>query len=302
MPIPFTCPHCQHETQVAERFAGQSGRCVECGKRISVPHLDAEPVDVRRDPQSWFGLGAVLVLACIVLAGGGVMIATMALLAARPQFMGRQSSADTVQCVERMQAIADAIAAYVADHGHFPPAYLEDENGKRLHSWRVLLLPYLGYQELYDQIDFDAAWDSPANQRLHAQIPLEYQCPADATRGQHTTSYLGLAGGRRHFFYANHRRTLAEITDGASLTAMIVESVGSSVHWMEPRDLDLNELGFTGQAMWVVGSRHIEEWFHVITADGRVRRVASGPSFEELQAMATVNGGEAISPLLDVAR
>jgi hypothetical protein len=39
MPIPFTCPHCGHQTQVPEEYAGQSGPCVKCGQTIAVPPL-----------------------------------------------------------------------------------------------------------------------------------------------------------------------------------------------------------------------------------------------------------------------
>jgi DNA-directed RNA polymerase subunit RPC12/RpoP len=39
MPIPFQCPHCGLRTQVAERLAGQSGPCRQCGQAVTVPHL-----------------------------------------------------------------------------------------------------------------------------------------------------------------------------------------------------------------------------------------------------------------------
>ncbi|MCA9271193.1 MAG: hypothetical protein KDA41_22075 [Planctomycetales bacterium] len=37
MPIPFTCPHCQTQTLVDDRFAGDTGPCVECGRTVTVP-------------------------------------------------------------------------------------------------------------------------------------------------------------------------------------------------------------------------------------------------------------------------
>lgn len=39
MPILFTCPHCGLQTNVPDEYAGQSGPCVECGQRITVPPL-----------------------------------------------------------------------------------------------------------------------------------------------------------------------------------------------------------------------------------------------------------------------
>ena len=36
MPIPFTCPHCGHQTLVHDQFVGQSGPCAGCGKIVTV--------------------------------------------------------------------------------------------------------------------------------------------------------------------------------------------------------------------------------------------------------------------------
>ena len=43
MPIPFTCPHCGHQTNVADQYAGQTGPCASCGKTITVPVLGSRP-------------------------------------------------------------------------------------------------------------------------------------------------------------------------------------------------------------------------------------------------------------------
>ena len=37
----------------------------------------------------------------------------------------------------------------------WPPAYLADRDGKPMHSWRVLILPFLEQQELYRAYHFD---------------------------------------------------------------------------------------------------------------------------------------------------
>jgi len=36
MPVPFTCPHCGHQTLVHEQYVGQSGPCAGCGQTITV--------------------------------------------------------------------------------------------------------------------------------------------------------------------------------------------------------------------------------------------------------------------------
>ena len=49
--------------------------------------------------------------------------------------------------------------------GAFPAAYVADENGRPMHSWRVALLPFLEQSDLYSQYNFNEPWDSPENLR-----------------------------------------------------------------------------------------------------------------------------------------
>lgn len=37
MPIDFLCPHCQHQTLVADEYAGQTGPCSNCEMSITIP-------------------------------------------------------------------------------------------------------------------------------------------------------------------------------------------------------------------------------------------------------------------------
>lgn len=81
-------------------------------------------------------------------------------------------------CQDQMLRIGCAMQLYRLDHaGHFPPACSRNPEGKPLHSWRVLLLPYLGEDALFAKIRLDEPWDSPWNARFHAQIPGIFVCP-----------------------------------------------------------------------------------------------------------------------------
>ena len=93
-----------------------------------------------------------------------------------------------VNCCRNLAKIDYAMRLYACDHdGKLPPAFTVDSDGKPLHSWRTLLLPYLGYDEIYRQIKLDEPWDSEANRRfLQHNIP-EFICPSarefQASRG-----------------------------------------------------------------------------------------------------------------------
>src|SRR5260370_27069838 len=70
------------------------------------------------------------------------------------------------RCRANLTQISLALRAYHEAHGSFPPAYVLGPSGERYHSWRVLLLPFLGQDELYRQYRLDEPLDSEHNQAL----------------------------------------------------------------------------------------------------------------------------------------
>jgi Domain of unknown function (DUF4190) len=49
MAIPFTCPHCGRQTNVAEEYIGQSGPCGGCGQTVTIlaPGMAPKPASGR---------------------------------------------------------------------------------------------------------------------------------------------------------------------------------------------------------------------------------------------------------------
>ena len=79
----------------------------------------------------------------------------------------------------RMATVGQTFLAYQTEHGTLPPTFTRDAQGRALHSWRVLVLPYLGEEgkALYAQIHLDEPWDSPFNSQFHEAIPEVYVEP-----------------------------------------------------------------------------------------------------------------------------
>ncbi|MDR1491323.1 MAG: DUF1559 domain-containing protein, partial [Planctomycetaceae bacterium] len=78
-----------------------------------------------------------------------------------------QNAENRKECLCHFQKITLAMLLYHTKHGELPPTYTTNANGEPLQSWRVLLLPYLGEKELYQQIRLDEAWDSEFNRQFH---------------------------------------------------------------------------------------------------------------------------------------
>ena len=81
-----------------------------------------------------------------------------------------RNSASRKDIRSHFQQIAVALDTYHDQHGCFPPAYVLGPDGQRRHSWRVLLLPYLGHEDLYRQYRTEEPWNSPHNQALAVKI------------------------------------------------------------------------------------------------------------------------------------
>ncbi len=144
------------------------------------------------------------------------------------------------ECHDRLHAIVIALQTYHDTHKKYPPAYVADPDGRRLHSWRVLILPELGYQALCDRYRFDEPWDSPHNRRLIPEMPKEYSCPSDTSKPEGVTNYVAVVGCQT-IWPAQYSANIAHATDGTSNTLQVVESCDLHVPWTEPRDLTFNE-------------------------------------------------------------
>lgn len=163
-----------------------------------------------------------------------------------------------VTCVDRMRRIALAMLLYERDRGTLPPACTVDAGGKPLHSWRVLLLPYLGQSELYDKIRLDEPWDSKHNRQFHENAVPFYQCPSEAL-GRHETTYSVVVGPDTPF-QAGEGKKLAEFGRNSANMILVVERK-QIASWMDPtRDLPqaTAEEGFTGRegGGLGIGSQH----------------------------------------------
>ncbi len=294
MPIPFACPHCGLQTNVADEYAGQSGPCARCGKTITVPQSGDAP---RYAPPPKRSSGpATLVI--ILVAALGIFVVCGGILAALllPAVQAAREAARRTQCTSNLKQIALAMHNYHDMYQSFPPAYLADEDGKAMHSWRVLLLPFLGRQALYEQYNFDEPWNSPVNQRITSTVLNVYRCPSDPAAGLPETSYTMLVGPGT-LSDGTSVTSIGEIKDGTSNTLMIVEATGTGIGWAEPKDLDATKITF--QVNEPLGGEI--EGPHPAGAnsafcDGSVRFLSDFVEPEEVRAMSTIAGGEQVDP------
>ena len=115
-----------------------------------------------------------------------------------------------------------------------------------MHSWRVLILPYLGLDDLYKMYRFSEPWDGPNNKKLACAMPL-YSCPSNGRSWMTSpfeTSYVALVGPKGE--WPSEKATTNAVDGSPSSTIIVVEAANSGIPWMEPRDLSVDALGTAG--------------------------------------------------------
>lgn len=158
------------------------------------------------------------------------------------------------RCQANLRAIGLAMQAYHADFGCYPPAYTVDASGRPMHSWRALLLRYVGEPELYRAYRLDEPWDGPNNARLAARMPAIYGCPAHPHPGY---SNYAVIVGPGTVFPGTGCVSAAQIKDPRA--SLVVELGGRGIPWLEPRDLKLQSRTLISSGNWQHDQKDAED-------------------------------------------
>jgi prepilin-type processing-associated H-X9-DG protein len=276
------CPAC------AEPISGNAESCPHCG--ISL-HEDAGGGGSGGGGQKMSTLSVLFILVGSVFAAlvvcGGIALVFLYPAVSTPREAPRRS-----QCKNNLKQIGLALHNYHDVYGSFPPAYVADASGKPMHSWRVLLLPYLDQEPLYREYDFSEPWDGPNNSRLLDRMPPVYSCPSHAApTGNTSTSYVA-AYGEHCIFRGSEPVKISAVLDGLSNTLMVGETAGAGIPWMKPEDIDIavhpdlgDSAGFSSDHSGGV---------HFLLGDGSVRFIVLSITPQTLEALFTCDGGEAV--------
>jgi len=241
---------------------------------------DLEPGDFKPKRSSGRGVRVIEVLAVL-----GIIAVLIALLL--PASRSSREAARRSQCVNNLKQIALALHNYEQAHMALPPAYTVDAKGRRLHSWRTLILPYLERGPLYQTIDLSKPWIDPANAKaLETSLPV-YHCPS-AAGPENTTTYLAIVAPNGCLLPTESRR-LAEITDGHDSTLMVIEAgEENAVPWMAPVDADESLVLSLGPATKL----HHPGGMNANLVDGSVRFLKAATPGKVRRAMMSISGND----------
>jgi hypothetical protein len=216
-----------------------------------------------------------------------------------PYGSGARDVANRMRCGNNLKIIGVALHNYQDKYGSLPPAYVADEDGNRMHSWRVLLLPWLSESALYDQYDFAEPWNGSNNSKLLKEMPSVYSCPG--AQGGWNTSYVAVVDPTTTW-PGQASCKFSEILDGALNTVLVTEIGSRKVPWLQPVDLELTEAieVLVEGEIAAAGNHYRKEVFYeyysgrnVVFGDGAVRIIPHGISRRTWSAMLGKNDGVA---------
>jgi hypothetical protein len=290
MPYQFTCPHCQTKTQVEDRYSGQSGQCVTCGGEIQIPPFGAgtPASEVKTKSGGWIVAAAVCVilLGCLLFAMVRIGGQTMNQISTN-----RERSAS----MKNLERIAMALNNYAADNGTYPPPATTDRKGALLHSWRVLILPYLDQDDLFNRFDLDLAWHHPTNMEAARDMPQVFRHPNGGVNSSYNESGYYLIKGMGTLFPKAGPLGPDQITDDPSQTILVIEGspLVPSGMWTEPLDLDFaNMQGMLGTKPGIEPGGLLDDGVAFSTADGRGHFVPNTMEPIKFRSLVTSRGGE----------
>jgi hypothetical protein len=294
MPFEFVCPFCHQKTKVEDRFAGKSGPCASCGQTITMPSYNkngmlerpiiaAKKKDPIALPRS--RLPYIVAASCIATL---LLAVSIGLVVSWPYFQKRAMIAAQDRDIDNMKQIVDALNSYAAKYGTYPTPTVVDKAGTPLYSWRVLILPFLGYEDLYKEFQLDKPHDHPSNLSLLSKMPKEFASPNTDALSAQQSNYVLLTGAGT-LFPASGPLTPKNTDDPTLLLVQTREGLGN---WMEPGDIDVDRGVRPGpRPMRDIGGIQKDSFVSVSTS-GESFRIPNSVPANVLDSLISPNGNE----------
>ncbi len=199
----------------------------------------------------------------------------------------------------QMKQIALAILNYESTFRRLPPARGNVAKGMippeaYQLSWRVHILPFLGYTSLYNQFRLAEPWDSPHNSQLLKCMP---DCYRDATDSPTSTEtrIMTFSGPGTMFPEVGDAPKVAQVTDGISGTiAFFRGPPNQAVTWTMPSDFAIDATSLAA-ATPTLGKLRSALGIDIALLDGSILTVPPDYSLEKIHAMVTPSGGELVN-------
>jgi hypothetical protein len=143
-----------------------------------------------------------------------------------------EATSNVHACQSNINNIAIALRNYSASFGCLPAPFSANEEGRRIQSWRVSLLPWFSFDhDAAAGYNYGEPWDSVANKRLLSNVPAFYKCPA----------YRDTFPPHASYFMVNDLSNL-DVTKVPKDAILVIEVNNTDICWTCPFDDTINPL------------------------------------------------------------
>ena len=189
-----------------------------------------------------------------------------------------------------MKQIGLALHNYHSAFRRMPGPAITGDDGKRLLSWRVAILPFIEEQDLWEEFHHDEPWDSEHNLPLADRMPDVFRVGSVRVPPNHTV--IQACVGEGLMMQPEGVTTFRNVLDGLSNTVWVVQTDAErAVPWTKPVDIefDLDQpLQGLGNALGPGAG------FYALWGDGAVRRVSANVDAKMFRKALTRAGREVI--------
>lgn len=182
---------------------------------------------------------------------------------------------------EKLKRILLAFHMFLSQFQHMPSSQMRLTYKHPPHSWRVAILPLLGYGDLYNEYRFDEPWDSPQNSKLINRMPSIYKT---GVQPESKVTPFKIPVGKGAFDYGDGTQPqIQDFLDGTSNTIAAFKS-NEFVIWTKPEDEVI-----TKERLPKLATDQL-----IGLADGSVHFLDPSATPEQLRALVTRDGGEVV--------
>lgn len=210
-----------------------------------------------------------------------------------PAVRAARTAARRVSDQNDLKQIMMALHDYRVTRGRFPPSITVDGQGKPMHSWRVLVTPFLESWPIYNSYDRAQPWNSPSNDALcRSYGSCAYGLTRERPSNTSNTRIVTVAGPGT---FGEKSLALSDIKDDPDKTIAILALPATDILWHEPRDLRLDEITRApAQPSRIMIQGRLFEGGLCGFADGSVGFLPADFDYDTFIALLTVDGGETV--------
>ncbi|MFN3192873.1 MAG: hypothetical protein ACE361_20355 [Aureliella sp.] len=171
----------------------------------------------------------------IQAASAGPAIAGILPIAARKPATELELAERRKRSAANVQKLATTLKTWIDTTPMIQTSVVRDQTRRPGLSWRVKLLPLLGYDELFKKFNLKEPWDSPTNKPLLEYIPDEFVSPE---RFDTYTNYQMFVNGTALFsdIEMKHR---SDISDAPLVLLLAEVDDAAAVPWTAPFDYEV---------------------------------------------------------------